>query len=124
MNSDRKEGLYTVQFNGGWRTARWVRNLDIDSSWCCWLIENETPKSWGWCDEDFDAIIEIAHFDASDILARLKSLTRYYSGIGGGCECCGSWVGHEVDSDGDWVKFEDIEAIIKQIEKENLSLKF
>lgn len=58
MNTNRKQGFYKVKFKGEWRTAKWVINPDMDSSWCCWWIEGETPKAWGWSDEDFEDILE------------------------------------------------------------------
>jgi len=50
----------------------------------------------------------------ADIISRLQSLTIYRAGIGG--EPGGSWVEHEVDKYGDWIKVEDIEALIKELQ--------
>lgn len=63
-NSNRKEGYYKVKFNGEWRIARWTANswnLDdkINSFYgYCWWIVGEVPKAWGWCDDDFQDILE------------------------------------------------------------------
>lgn len=51
------------------------------------------------------------------VLSKLKEIKRYDSSISGGCECCGSWVEHDEDAWGDWVKHEDIQAIIDDLEK-------
>ena len=55
---NRKEGKYKVKFNGEERIAEYVINQDHDSSWCCWWVEGEPSKAWGWSDEDFDSILE------------------------------------------------------------------
>ena len=59
---DRKDGFYKVKFNKEWRIAKYVTNRDIDSSWCCWWIEGEEPKAWGWSDDDFEEVIESSWF--------------------------------------------------------------
>jgi hypothetical protein len=50
-----------------------------------------------------------------DIVDRLTSIQRYEQFVGGGCECCGSWVEHESDKYGDWVKSSDIDSLIEQL---------
>ena len=55
---NRKDGFYKVIYKGEYKIAKYITNQDHDSSWCCWWIEGEKPKSWGWSDEDFDNIFE------------------------------------------------------------------
>lgn len=50
-----------------------------------------------------------------DFIGRLQSLTKYEARICG-CECCGSWVEHEADRYGDWIKVEDIEVLVNELE--------
>lgn len=53
----------------------------------------------------------------ADVISRLQSLTKYDASIEGGCECCGSWVEHKVDNKhGDWIKVEDVEALVKELQ--------
>lgn len=58
--SNRKDGMYLVKYKGNWVEAKWVTNQDIDSSWCCWIIDGiQPPKdSWGFTDSDFEEINE------------------------------------------------------------------
>lgn len=56
----------------------------------------------------------------ADVISRLQSLTKYDASIGGGCECCGSWVEHQADMYGDWIKVEDIEALVKELQANGL----
>lgn len=56
----------------------------------------------------------------ADVISRLQSLTKYEASIGGGCECCGSWVEHEADKYGDWIKVEDIENLVKELQANGL----
>lgn len=63
MSKNRKDAFYKVKFNGEWRVARWTTNPDIDSSWCCWWIQGEPIKAWGWSDEDFEEIVETPFAD-------------------------------------------------------------
>lgn len=52
-----------------------------------------------------------------DVVESLKSLTRYEAKMAGNCECCGSWIEHDEDAYGDWIKVIDIKNLIKQLEK-------
>ena len=62
--------------------------------------------------------------EANDVVAspvmrlvmRLNKIERYDATVGGGCDCCGSWVEHDKDKDGDWVKWEDLESILKDLD--------
>ena len=63
----RKEGFYKVIYKGEIRTAKYVINSDHDSSWCCWWIQGETPKSWGWSDNEFDKILEESWSSSGDL---------------------------------------------------------
>lgn len=63
---------------------------------------------------------ETKSFSIVDVISRLQSLTKYEASIGGGCECCGSWVEHEADKHGDWIKVEDIEALVKELQANGL----
>jgi hypothetical protein len=54
----RKNGKYKVIYKGEQRTAKYVTNQDHDSSWCCWWIEGEELKAWGWSDNELDEILE------------------------------------------------------------------
>ena len=65
--------------------------------------------------------VETKTLSIADVISRLQSLTKYEATIGGGCDCCGSWVEHEVDNKyGDWVKFDDIKALIKELQANSL----
>lgn len=57
---NRKDGYYKVKYEGKERIAKWVTNQDLDSSWCCWWIEGEQPKAWGWHDAELDEIDEFS----------------------------------------------------------------
>lgn len=52
-----------------------------------------------------------------DIITRLQSLTRYDACLGGDCECCGDWIDYEEDDAGDWVRFDDINLLIEELNK-------
>jgi len=57
----------------------------------------------------------------ADVISRLQSLTKYNASICGGCECCGTWVEHEVDNKyGNWIKVEDIENLVKELQANGL----
>lgn len=60
---DRKDGFYKVKYKGEWRVAKYVTNLDFDSSWSCWWIEGEEPKAWGWSDGELEEIDENSRFE-------------------------------------------------------------
>ena len=64
--------------------------------------------------------VETKVFSITDVISRLQSLTKYDASIGGGCECCGSWVEHEADKYGDWIKVEDVESLVKELQANNL----
>jgi hypothetical protein len=57
--------------------------------------------------------------DLPVVIGRLQSLKRYDAEIAGGCECCGSWVDLEEYSNGDLVRWEDIEKLIEGLKKDN-----
>ena len=63
---------------------------------------------------------EMPSLNIADVISRLQSLTKYQASIGGGCECCGSWVEHEADKYGDCIKVEDIEALVKELQANGL----
>ena len=52
----------------------------------------------------------------SEVINSLQKLKRWDANIAGGCDCCGSWVEHEACKDGEWVKFDDIKAIIERLQ--------
>ncbi len=56
--ASRKDGIYKVKLNGKWHSAKWVTNQDMDSYWCCWIIDDVSPPkdSWGFTDSDFQEI--------------------------------------------------------------------
>jgi len=58
---------------------------------------------------------DYAELRLSAAISLLQSITKYEASIGGGCECCGSWLEHEANEYGDWIKVEDIEALIEQL---------
>ncbi len=47
------------------------------------------------------------------LVVRLNQIERYEITAGSGRDNCCSWVEHDNDKDGDWVKWEDLEAILK-----------
>lgn len=51
----------------------------------------------------------------TNLLDAMNSLQRYDTSIGGGCACCGTWVEHEQDDEGDWVKHSDIASALASI---------
>ena len=63
---------------------------------------------------------ETKAWSIAHIISRLQSLTKYEASIRGGCECCGSWVEHEADKYGDWIKAEDVEALVKELQSNGL----
>lgn len=63
---------------------------------------------------------ETKSLSIADVISRLQSLTKYDASIGGGCECCGSWVEHEADKYGDWIKVEDVKTLIKELQENRL----
>ena len=73
------------------------------------LMEQETSKK-----------LETKALSIADVISRLQSLTKYEASIGGGCECCGSWVEHEAHKYGDWIKVEDIEALVRELQANGL----
>ena len=52
-----------------------------------------------------------------NIIEQLKLLTKYEPYIDGGCQCCGSWIEHESDENGNWVKVEDINKLINELQE-------
>ena len=63
---------------------------------------------------------ETKALSVADVISRLQSLIKYEASIEGGCECCGSWVEHEADKYGDWIKVEDIETLVKELQANGL----
>lgn len=54
-----------------------------------------------------------------DLIAKLKSLTRvevYDDSYG--CECCGSFLTSQPASDGDYIRWGEVEQWIEELEKE------
>ena len=93
--------------------------LDVMKEYMTSSYDNGTINDGGiqGGEEAADAILNLLQ---PEVISRLQSLTRYDSSIGGGCDCCGSWVEHEKDQYGDWVKFQDIEVLIEQLRANGL----